>query len=89
MGVSPLQAPAASSKAKPLTGHATKRITLRQAENMMAALAFAREIGAPLNVHATIHWRGLPSAMIRKVRFSREYGRDWTSGSRDRASVAG
>jgi hypothetical protein len=37
---------------------ATKRITLRQAENLMAALAFAREIGMPLNAHATIHWVG-------------------------------
>src|SRR5262245_10407934 len=36
----------------------TKRITLPQAENMMAALAFALEIGAPLNAHATIHWVG-------------------------------
>jgi hypothetical protein len=37
---------------------ATKRITLRQAENMMAAVRFAGEIGTPLNVHATIHWVG-------------------------------
>jgi hypothetical protein len=40
------------------TRHATKRITLRQAENMMAAVRFATEIGTPLNSHATIHWVG-------------------------------
>jgi hypothetical protein len=34
----------------------TKRINFRQAANMMAAVAFAREIGTPLNAHATIHW---------------------------------
>ena len=32
--------------------------TLRQAKNPMAAVAFAREIGTPLNAHATIHWVG-------------------------------
>jgi hypothetical protein len=37
---------------------ATKRITLHQANNMMAAVAFARQIGTPLNAHATIHWAG-------------------------------
>jgi hypothetical protein len=37
---------------------ATKRLTLPQASNMMAAVRFAREIGTPLNVHATIHWVG-------------------------------
>src|SRR5262245_58249415 len=37
---------------------ASKRITLRQASNMMDALEFAREIGTPLNAHATIHWAG-------------------------------
>jgi hypothetical protein len=36
----------------------TKRITLHQATNMMAAVAFARHIGIPLNAHATIHWTG-------------------------------
>jgi hypothetical protein len=35
---------------------ASKRITMRQASNMMQALKFAREIGRPLNAHATIHW---------------------------------
>jgi hypothetical protein len=25
---------------------------------MMEGLAFAREIGTPLNAHATIHWAG-------------------------------
>ncbi len=33
-------------------------ITLSQATNMMGALAFAREVGTPLNAHATIHWVG-------------------------------
>jgi hypothetical protein len=28
---------------------------VRQAENIVAALAFAREVGTPLNAHATIH----------------------------------
>ena len=37
---------------------ASKRITLRQASNMMAAVRFARDIGTPLNAHATIHWAG-------------------------------
>ncbi len=36
----------------------TKRITLRQATNLMEAVAFARETGTPLNAHATIHWVG-------------------------------
>jgi hypothetical protein len=31
---------------------------LRQASNIMAAVAFARQIGTPLNAHATIHWVG-------------------------------
>ncbi len=37
---------------------ASKRITMRQAENLMAAVAFARQIGTTLNAHATIHWVG-------------------------------
>jgi hypothetical protein len=37
---------------------ATKRLTLPQASNIMAAVTFAREIGTPLNAHATIHWVG-------------------------------
>jgi len=36
----------------------SKRIALRQAANIMAAVAFAREIGTSLNAHATIHWVG-------------------------------
>lgn len=36
----------------------TKSIVLRQADNMMGALRFAREIGTPLNSHLTIHWGG-------------------------------
>jgi hypothetical protein len=31
---------------------------MAQAENMVATLAFAREIDRPLNAHATIHWVG-------------------------------
>ena len=37
---------------------ATKRLSLRQATNLMAAVAFAHEIGTPLNAHVTIHWVG-------------------------------
>jgi len=40
------------------TRRSSKRITLRQAENLIEALAFAREIGTPLNAHLTIHWVG-------------------------------
>ena len=36
----------------------TKRISLRQARNMMEGLFFAREIGMPLNTHVIIHWGG-------------------------------
>ena len=36
----------------------TKRISLRQARYMMEGLAFAREIGLPLNTHLIIHWGG-------------------------------
>jgi hypothetical protein len=36
----------------------SKRISLRQAQNMMGAVGFARRIGTPLNAHATIHWVG-------------------------------
>jgi hypothetical protein len=39
-------------------GRITKRVNFRQASNLMAAVAFAREIGTPLNAHATIHWVG-------------------------------
>ena len=31
---------------------------MRQASNMMAAVRFAREIGTPVNAHATINWAG-------------------------------
>jgi hypothetical protein len=34
------------------------RPDIRQAKNIVAALAFARKIGTPLNAHATIHWVG-------------------------------
>ena len=51
------QAPAASD-ASNRTRQSSKRITLHQAENLMEALAFAREIGTPLNAHVTIHWVG-------------------------------
>jgi hypothetical protein len=38
--------------------HRSENITLRQATNLTSALHFARKIGTPLNVHATIHWCG-------------------------------
>jgi hypothetical protein len=43
---------------RPSKRQASKRITLRQATNLMEAVAFARDIGMPLNAHATIHWVG-------------------------------
>ena len=48
----------AATKPKRKRRSASKRITLRQASNMMAGVAFARQIGTPLNAHATIHWAG-------------------------------
>jgi hypothetical protein len=33
-------------------------ISLRQAQGLMDAIAFARELGTPLNAQATIHWAG-------------------------------
>jgi len=36
----------------------TARINMRQARNMVDAVAFAREIGTSLNAHVTIHWVG-------------------------------
>jgi hypothetical protein len=42
----------------PQRRRSTKRLTLSQATNIMAAVTFAREIGTPLNAHATIHWVG-------------------------------
>jgi hypothetical protein len=48
----------AGEATKPMTLRASKRIIMRQACNMMAAVAFARQIGTPLNAHATIHWAG-------------------------------
>jgi hypothetical protein len=35
---------------------ASKRITMRQASNMMEAVAFAKFIDLPLGAHLTIHW---------------------------------
>jgi hypothetical protein len=53
------RAPLSISLCPPSEGRrASKRITLRQATNLMEAVAFAREIGTPLNAHATIHWVG-------------------------------
>jgi hypothetical protein len=34
----------------------SKRITMRQATNMMEAVAFAKMIGLPLVAHLTVHW---------------------------------
>jgi hypothetical protein len=33
-------------------------LSMRQAQNIIDAVAFARQIGIPLNGHATIHWVG-------------------------------
>jgi hypothetical protein len=69
----------------------TKRISLRQARTMMDGLAFAREIGTPLNTHLIIHWGGTlvgddPDgklfARLRYLldkRFRRKYGRELTA----------
>jgi hypothetical protein len=46
-----------TTKANPKL-HTSTHITLRQATNMMEAVAFARRIGTPLNCHLTIHWIG-------------------------------
>jgi len=35
---------------------ASKRINMRQATNMMEAVAFARYVGLPLVAHLTVHW---------------------------------
>ena len=35
---------------------ASKRISMRQASNMMEAVAFAKLIGLPLVAHLTVHW---------------------------------
>jgi hypothetical protein len=43
----------AKSKRQP---RASKRINMRQASNMIEAVAFARQIGLPLMAHLTIHW---------------------------------
>ena len=51
-------APLSISVCPPREGRrASERITLRQATNLMEAVAFAREIGTPLNAHATIQDR--------------------------------
>jgi hypothetical protein len=34
----------------------SKRITLRQATNIMEAVRFAKSVGLPLVTHLTIHW---------------------------------
>jgi hypothetical protein len=53
------RAPLSISLCPPPEGRrASKRIALRQATNLMEAVAFAREVGTPLNAHATIHWAG-------------------------------
>jgi hypothetical protein len=43
---------------KPKRQRASKRITMRQATNMMEGVRYARGIGRSLNAHATIHWAG-------------------------------
>jgi hypothetical protein len=42
--------------AKPKRQRPSKRITMRQATNMMEGVRYARGIGMPMNAHATIHW---------------------------------
>ena len=44
---------AAKPKRQP---RASKRITMRQATNIMEAVAFAKSVGLPLVAHLTIHW---------------------------------
>jgi hypothetical protein len=77
-----LRLPAADRCAatKPKQQRASKRITMRQASNMMAAVRFAREIGTPLNAHATIHWAGTKSAMILTVGCSLRFVKALTNG---------
>jgi hypothetical protein len=65
----------------------SKRINMRQAQNMMGAVAFARRIGTPLNAHATIHWVG-KSVTIPMVDASRKYVKVSTSGSSVMAFLA-
>ena len=50
--------PCTPAQHTPTKPRATTRITLRQATNLMDAVAYARQIGTPLNTHATIHWVG-------------------------------
>lgn len=67
---------------------ASKRITLRQASNMMAGVAFARQIGTPLNAHATIHWAGTKVGDDPDGRLFARSVKASTSGLSDRASLA-
>lgn len=53
-----LYRPVPTSKTERPARQSSNRISMRQAQNMIEALAFAREIGTPLNAHATIHWVG-------------------------------
>lgn len=48
----------ARTRAANTQARTSKRITVRQAINLMEAVSFAREIETPLNAHATIHWVG-------------------------------
>ena len=50
--------PRFSHQNKPAHLDNDKRISLRQARNIMEGLLFAREIGIPLNTHLIIHWGG-------------------------------
>jgi hypothetical protein len=54
----PLSISLCSQKGRHRKERASKRITLRQATNLMEAVTFAREIGTLLDAHATIHWAG-------------------------------
>ena len=56
--LSPLSISSCTPQPTPTKHRPTKRITLRQAKNLMEAVAYARETGTPLNAHATTHWVG-------------------------------
>jgi hypothetical protein len=51
-----LAAPCRDAAPKTKQPRASKRINMRQASNMMEAVAFAKLIDLPLVAHLTIHW---------------------------------
>jgi hypothetical protein len=64
---------------------ATKRLTLPQASNMMAAVTFAREIGTPLNAMPRFIGSAPKQAMTPMVSASPRFVKDWTNGSSAKA----